>query len=75
MHAAKGPAIGEGTAPNSWSVATWKAACRSPCIGHRACASASNNAHQTLSLDVHTNHPDWSLPAYRRGTLRGMDAA
>ncbi|MBB5767931.1 hypothetical protein GGR67_001999 [Xanthomonas arboricola] len=23
----------------------------------------------------HTDHLDWSLPAYRRGTLRGMNAA
>ncbi|MBB3778030.1 hypothetical protein FHY16_000751 [Xanthomonas campestris] len=27
------------------------------------------------ALTMHTDHPDWSLPAYRRGTLRGMDAA
>ncbi|PPU85797.1 hypothetical protein XhhCFBP4925_02190 [Xanthomonas hortorum pv. hederae] len=24
---------------------------------------------------MHTDHLDWSLPAHRRGTLRGMDAA
>ncbi|NMI27814.1 hypothetical protein DYQ48_00670 [Xanthomonas hortorum] len=24
---------------------------------------------------MRTDHPDWSLPAYCRGTLRGMDAA
>ncbi|NHF64356.1 hypothetical protein FFY45_00800 [Xanthomonas hortorum] len=24
---------------------------------------------------MHTDHLDWSLPAYRRGTLCGMDAA
>ncbi|PPT60851.1 hypothetical protein XarbCFBP8153_00510 [Xanthomonas arboricola] len=24
---------------------------------------------------MRTDHRDWSLPAYRRGTLRGMDAA
>ncbi|PPU95774.1 hypothetical protein XpopCFBP1817_07870 [Xanthomonas populi] len=23
---------------------------------------------------MHTDHLDWSLPAHRRGTLRGMDA-
>jgi hypothetical protein len=28
-----------------------------------------------LLLTMHTDHPDRSLPAYRRGTLRGMDAA
>ncbi|QNM61439.1 hypothetical protein XHV734_2676 [Xanthomonas hortorum pv. vitians] len=24
---------------------------------------------------MHTDHLDWPLPAHRRGTLRGMDAA
>ncbi|PMR88461.1 hypothetical protein C1H21_04715 [Xanthomonas arboricola pv. juglandis] len=24
---------------------------------------------------MHTDYPDWSLPAHRRGTLSGMDAA
>ncbi|NMI20673.1 hypothetical protein XhhCFBP4925_01055 [Xanthomonas hortorum pv. hederae] len=24
---------------------------------------------------MHTDHRDWSLPAHRRGTLCGMDAA
>ncbi|CAD0298785.1 hypothetical protein CFBP2533_01150 [Xanthomonas hortorum pv. pelargonii] len=24
---------------------------------------------------LRTDHFDWSLPAHRRGTLRGMDAA
>ncbi|PPT28364.1 hypothetical protein XarbCFBP7614_08280 [Xanthomonas arboricola] len=28
-----------------------------------------------LSKTMHTDHPDRSLPAHRRGTLRGMDAA
>ncbi|PPT87187.1 hypothetical protein XarbCFBP8149_13635 [Xanthomonas arboricola] len=28
-----------------------------------------------LLLTMHTDQPDWSLSAYRRGTLRGMDAA
>ncbi|PPT76401.1 hypothetical protein XaplCFBP3122_10210 [Xanthomonas arboricola pv. populi] len=27
------------------------------------------------SYAVHTDHPDRSLPAHRRGTLSGMDAA
>ncbi|NHF64338.1 hypothetical protein FFY45_00700 [Xanthomonas hortorum] len=27
-----------------------------------------------LSKALHTDHLDWSLPAHRRGTLRGMDA-
>ncbi|PUE99619.1 hypothetical protein C7T87_12945 [Xanthomonas hortorum pv. hederae] len=25
--------------------------------------------------NMHTDHLHWSLPAHRRGTLRGMDAA
>ncbi|PUE98647.1 hypothetical protein C7T87_18185 [Xanthomonas hortorum pv. hederae] len=28
-----------------------------------------------LLRNMHTDHLDWSLPAHRRGTLRGMDAA
>ncbi|CAD0363736.1 hypothetical protein CFBP7900_40130 [Xanthomonas hortorum pv. carotae] len=28
-----------------------------------------------IACTMHTDHLDWSLPAYRRGTLRGMDAA
>ncbi|PPT44373.1 hypothetical protein XarbCFBP8132_06175 [Xanthomonas arboricola] len=28
-----------------------------------------------LLATVRTDHRDWSLPAHRRGTLRGMDAA
>ncbi|EWC50487.1 hypothetical protein XAR_2916 [Xanthomonas citri pv. glycines str. 8ra] len=28
-----------------------------------------------LLKTMYTDHLDWSLPAYRRGTLRGMDAA
>ncbi|MBB5736607.1 hypothetical protein FHT09_002347 [Xanthomonas arboricola] len=37
-----------------------------------------NNAHHALLLlflTVHTDYLDWSLPAHRRGTLSGMDAA
>ncbi|MCM5686739.1 hypothetical protein NEH39_19395, partial [Xanthomonas hortorum pv. pelargonii] len=34
-----------------------------------------NNARHVLLAPMHTDHLDWSLPAYRRGTLRGMDAA
>ncbi|PPU42950.1 hypothetical protein XcyCFBP4188_12520 [Xanthomonas hortorum pv. cynarae] len=44
-----GPAIGEGTAPDSLPIALRRA--------------------------KHIDHLDWSLPAHRRGTLRGMDAA
>ncbi|CAD0360532.1 hypothetical protein CFBP7900_32400 [Xanthomonas hortorum pv. carotae] len=32
-------------------------------------------AQHALLATLHTDHPDWSLPAHRRGTLRGMDAA
>ena len=32
-------------------------------------------ARHALLATTHTNHLDWSLPAHRRGTLRGMDAA
>ncbi|MCE4361451.1 hypothetical protein [Xanthomonas hortorum] len=28
-----------------------------------------------LVENMHTDHLDWPLPAHRRGTLRGMDAA
>ncbi|NHF67919.1 hypothetical protein FFY45_19805 [Xanthomonas hortorum] len=28
-----------------------------------------------LRIATRTEHLDWSLPAHRRGTLRGMDAA
>ncbi|MBB3814217.1 hypothetical protein GGR74_002374 [Xanthomonas arboricola] len=29
----------------------------------------------STALTLRTDHPDRSLPAHRRGTLRGMDAA
>ncbi|QNM61341.1 hypothetical protein XHV734_2578 [Xanthomonas hortorum pv. vitians] len=34
-----------------------------------------NIARRALLANMHTDIFDWSLPAYRRGTLRGMDAA
>ncbi|NIJ96521.1 hypothetical protein [Xanthomonas arboricola] len=34
-----------------------------------------NNTHHVLLATLRADHLDWSLPAYRRGTLRGMDAA
>ncbi|PPU12859.1 hypothetical protein XarjCFBP1022_06205 [Xanthomonas arboricola] len=40
--------------------------CRTSSIGQRALRTA---------LTVHTDHLHWSLPAHRRRTLRGMDAA
>ncbi|SUZ28841.1 hypothetical protein CPBF424_26680 [Xanthomonas euroxanthea] len=29
----------------------------------------------STALTLRTDYPDWSLPAHRRGTLSGMDAA
>ncbi|PPU34406.1 hypothetical protein XarbCFBP7604_11380 [Xanthomonas arboricola] len=37
--------------------------------------SAPSNLRLALLATTHTDHPDRSLPAHRRGTLRGMDAA
>ncbi|CAD0349638.1 hypothetical protein [Xanthomonas hortorum] len=34
-----------------------------------------NNARHALLATMHADIRDWSLPAHRRGTLRGMDAA
>ncbi|PPU06683.1 hypothetical protein XarjCFBP7645_19655 [Xanthomonas arboricola] len=36
---------------------------------------SSDNAHRALLLTLRTDHFDWSLPAHRRRTLSGMDAA
>ncbi|NMI52607.1 hypothetical protein E1J25_13075 [Xanthomonas hortorum pv. taraxaci] len=42
-------------------------------------ASGEDTAPESESVALlkalHTDHLDWSLPAHRRGTLRGMDAA
>ena len=42
-------------------------------------ASGEDTAAETplvaLFKPMHADHLDWSLPAHRRGTLRGMDAA
>ncbi|MGK4577247.1 hypothetical protein, partial [Xanthomonas hortorum] len=42
-------------------------------------ASGEDTAPESLLAVLlkatHTDHLDWSLPAHRRGTLRGMDAA
>ncbi|PPT54744.1 hypothetical protein XarbCFBP8153_20605 [Xanthomonas arboricola] len=61
--------------------------CGVPCEGGRAralqpnlmlatdrCAVIQTPRH-ALPVTTHTDHLDWSLPAHRRGTLRGMDAA
>ncbi|PPU52282.1 hypothetical protein XarbCFBP6827_12390 [Xanthomonas arboricola] len=61
--------------------------CGVSCDGGRARAPQPNLALATdrmrrnpdaascLLVTAHTDHLDWSLPAHRRGTLRGMDAA
>ncbi|MFS8430331.1 hypothetical protein EIQ28_19750 [Xanthomonas campestris pv. plantaginis] len=79
---AKGPAIGEDTAPGRWSVAGSKAGCLASCVScvgllawFAEHASCELKARHALLATKHTDHLDWSLPAYRRGTLRGMDAA
>ncbi|PPU68943.1 hypothetical protein XpiCFBP4643_08215 [Xanthomonas pisi] len=42
-------------------------------------ASGEDTAPESWSAallkTMHTDHLHWSLPAHRRGTLRGMDAA
>ncbi|PPU11800.1 hypothetical protein XarjCFBP1022_10380 [Xanthomonas arboricola] len=73
IHAAKGPATGKDTAPGSWSAAFLKACC-SACDGRLLNVQSEQRASST-ALTVHTDHLHWSLPAHRRGTLRGMDAA
>ncbi|PUE94449.1 hypothetical protein C7T87_22225 [Xanthomonas hortorum pv. hederae] len=65
-----GPASGEDTAPESLQVALLRA-CSSLGIGARLSEQRTSCPLATM----HTDHLDWSLPAYRRGTLRGMDAA
>ncbi|PPU70990.1 hypothetical protein XmelCFBP4644_18395 [Xanthomonas melonis] len=63
-----GPAIGDDTAPESLSVAVSKLVHRSACIEKMmGCAF--------IVCVLRTDHLRWSLPAHRRGTLRGMDAA
>ncbi|SON74883.1 conserved hypothetical protein [Xanthomonas phaseoli pv. phaseoli] len=50
---------------------------RNPCR-HRSRKRRGHRARQfagCLVAALRTDHCDWSLPAYRRGTLRGMDAA
>ncbi|NMI27072.1 hypothetical protein FCG19_13460 [Xanthomonas hortorum pv. vitians] len=37
--------------------------------------TAPGSLRTALLKKMHTDHLDWSLPAYCRGTLRGMDAA
>ncbi|PPT33404.1 hypothetical protein XaCFBP7622_01695 [Xanthomonas arboricola] len=69
------PATGEHTASESWSVIWQKSACCSGCIGRLIGGDAPNNTRHVLLTTLRADHLDWSLPAYRRGTLRGMDAA
>ncbi|MCE4283058.1 hypothetical protein LYZ78_21655, partial [Xanthomonas hortorum pv. vitians] len=37
--------------------------------------TAPDSLPVVLLKTLHTDHLDWSLPAHRRGTLCGMDAA
>ncbi|PPV00168.1 hypothetical protein XpopCFBP1817_01545 [Xanthomonas populi] len=67
-----GPAIGEDTAPGSWLVVGWKPACCLDCVGELNLFKQRTSCSACI---MHTDHPDWSLPTHRRGTLRGMDAA
>ncbi|NHF68325.1 hypothetical protein FFY45_21980 [Xanthomonas hortorum] len=60
----------------------WRHGCRhrAPRDGFTACpASGEDTAPESYSVALlkamRTDHLDWSLPAYHRGTLRGMDAA
>ncbi|CAD0330176.1 hypothetical protein CFBP2533_21330 [Xanthomonas hortorum pv. pelargonii] len=41
----------------------------------RGALTAPESLLVALFKTMHTDHLDWSLPAHRRGTLRGMDAA
>ncbi|PPU73104.1 hypothetical protein XmelCFBP4644_08800 [Xanthomonas melonis] len=61
--------MGEVTAPERWSAFL----CELLVIRRRR--SAEQQAEVAYRLHWHTDHFDWSLPARRRGTLRGMDAA
>ncbi|PPU40033.1 hypothetical protein XaplCFBP3123_13215 [Xanthomonas arboricola pv. populi] len=56
--------------------------CRSACDGAMmgiertpGDPTSARRAHHVLLATKHTDHLDRSLPAHRRGTLRGMDAA
>ncbi|MCE4363912.1 hypothetical protein, partial [Xanthomonas hortorum] len=71
-----GPAIGEDTAPESESAALLKACLLISlrCEADRMHGYPDNACHALLA-NMHTDHLGWSLPAHRRGTLRGMDAA
>ncbi|NMI21806.1 hypothetical protein E1J24_08030 [Xanthomonas hortorum pv. pelargonii] len=71
-----GPAIGEDTAPES-EPATLLKACLliSLCCAADRTRSYLDSACHALLATMHTDHLHWSLPAHRRGTLRGMDAA
>ncbi|UUE97013.1 hypothetical protein [Xanthomonas hortorum] len=45
------------------------------CVAKLIGRSVVQITHHALLATMRTDHLDWSLPAYRRGTLRGMDAA
>ncbi|PPT19033.1 hypothetical protein XarCFBP6771_15515 [Xanthomonas arboricola] len=70
-----GPAIGEATAPESLKVAFLKLVHCSACIERSLDAPLSKQPTSGIVCTMHADHLDRSLPARRRGTLRGMDAA
>ncbi|PPU52281.1 hypothetical protein XarbCFBP6827_12385 [Xanthomonas arboricola] len=54
----------------------WAARALQPNLGFATDRMRRNpDAASCLLVTAHTDHLDWSLPAHRRGTLRGMDAA
>ncbi|NMI20988.1 hypothetical protein E1J24_03590 [Xanthomonas hortorum pv. pelargonii] len=71
-----GPASGEDTAPESEPVTLLKACLLISlrCEADRTRSYLDSACHALLAT-MHTDHLDWPLPAHRRGTLRGMDAA
>ncbi|MDC8704238.1 hypothetical protein NY699_04975, partial [Xanthomonas hortorum pv. pelargonii] len=69
-----GPASGEDTAPESLQVALFRA-CSLLGVRWELVRGYQNNAPHAPLATMHTDRLDWPLPAHRRGTLRGMDAA
>ncbi|QER96546.1 hypothetical protein FLG15_02930 [Xanthomonas phaseoli pv. dieffenbachiae] len=70
-----GPASGKDTAPHRWSALIQKAVCRAVRIRPVADAAMIEQGASSTALPMHADHLDWSLPAHRRGALRGMGAA
>ncbi|NIJ91254.1 hypothetical protein FHR49_004099 [Xanthomonas campestris] len=66
-----GPAIGEDTTLESWLAVLLK----SLAVLLKSKDTASHGLLVALLKALQTDHLHWSLPAHRRGTLGGMDAA